>query len=173
MAIALYVADQIPLIDDADHAAILQNRQLGDVIQPHAGKDRGRGVVRRGRDGSAFVMAQGDKITEIALFGAGDQSLLAHPVVVEHFGQVFIAAVAGEGYYPFRTALCPAVAQRGAEQGAGGRAGQHALNLQQLARGVERFAVADAIRGMYPLQPGQRRDKIFADPFDQPDPVSP
>ena len=51
---------------------------------------------------------------------------------------------------------------------AGGRAGQHALNLQQLARGVERFAVADAIRGMYPLQPGQRRDKIFADPFDQP-----
>ena len=168
LAIALYVADQIPLIDDADHAAILQNRQLGDVIQPHAGKDRGQGVVRRGRDGSAFVMAQGDKITEIALFGAGDQSLLAHPVVVEHFGQVFIAAVAGEGHHPLRTALRPAVAQRGAEQGAGGRAGQHALNLQQLARGVERFAVADAIRGMYPLQPGQRRDKIFADPFDQP-----
>lgn len=74
LAIALYVADQIPLIDDADHAAILQYRQLGDVIQPHAGKDRGQGVVRRGRDGSAFVMAQGDKITEIALFGAGDQS---------------------------------------------------------------------------------------------------
>ena len=47
------------------------------------------------------------------------------------------------------------------------------LGLQQLARGVERFAVADAIRAVSPLPAGQRRDKIFSIPSTSGDPVSP
>jgi hypothetical protein len=42
------------------------------------------------------------------------------------------------------------------------------LDLQQLAGGGERFAIADAIGRSDAFQMGQRRDKIFANPFDQP-----
>jgi hypothetical protein len=40
--------------------------------------------------------------------------------------------------------------------------------LQQLAGGGERFAIGDAVGAADAFQMGQRRNKIFADPFDQP-----
>ena len=51
---------------DADDAAVFQHRQLRDVVEAHTREDGRQGIVRRGGDGCPFVVAQSDKIAEIA-----------------------------------------------------------------------------------------------------------
>ena len=159
---------EIPLVDNAHHLAVLQDRQLRDVIQAHACQYGGKRIVRRGGDGSAFIMAQGNVVGEIARLRARDKPLLAHPVVVKHLREILIAAVAGEGHHAFRHGLCLAILQRRRQQRAAGGARQNAFRLQQLARGGEGFAVGDAPGAIHPFNVGQRRNKVFANAFDQP-----
>ena len=66
LTVALDVANQIPFVDDADDAAVFQHRQLRDVVEAHTREDGRQGIVRRGGDGCSFVVAQSDKIAEIA-----------------------------------------------------------------------------------------------------------
>jgi hypothetical protein len=66
-------------------------------------------------NGGAFIVAQGNEIAQVTTQCAGQQALLAHPVVVEHFRQVLVAAVAGKGHHAFRRGLRTA-AQRCRQQ---------------------------------------------------------
>ena len=168
IAVAADMPQEIPLVDNAHHLAVLQHRQLGDVIQTHARQDGGKRVVRGRGDGGTFVVAQGDVVGEIAGLRTRDEPLLSHPVVVEHLREIFIAAVAGEGHHPLRRGLRLAILQRGRQQRTAGGARQNALRFQQLARGGEGFAVGDAPGAIHPFNVGQRRNKVFANSLNQP-----
>ena len=46
---------------------------------------------------AAVGMAAGDQVAQVALaLGALEQALIEHPVVVEHLGEILVAAVADE-----------------------------------------------------------------------------
>ena len=58
-----------------------------------------------------FEVAPADQIAEVVMAFALDESLVDHPVVVEHLGEVLGAVVADQGDDPLWLGLFAAVAQ--------------------------------------------------------------
>ncbi len=96
------------------------------------------------------------------------EALLGQPVVVEHLRQVLGAGVAHQRHHPLGFGLLAAVAQGRGQQGARGRATQHAGAAQQLARGLHAFAVRNGIRLFDQGNVAGVGDEVLADALDHP-----
>ena len=66
-----------------------------------------------------------------------DETLVFEPEIVEEFGQVLVAGIAGERNHAFRVRLLPAIFERCAQQRAGRRTGQHTFFTKQFSRRAE------------------------------------
>ena len=97
-----------------------------------------------------------------------DEAVVEHPVIVVQLGQVLVAGVADQGHHALAMGLLAAIAQRRGDQGAGGRATQHAFLRQQLARGEEALLVGDRVGLLDPGEVADARQEVLADAFDHP-----
>ena len=115
-------------------------------------------------------MAAADQIAQVAGRRPFDEALVLHPIVVEHLGEILIAAVWREHDDALRRRLLARIFQRGGEHRSGRRADEKPLALQQLARRGERFGVAHGIGAADPRQVGVHGNEILPNPLDQPAP---
>ena len=98
-------------------------------------------ILRADGDDLARLVTVQDQVAQVALRRAADEALLGHPEVVEHLGEIFVAAVADERDHPLRAGLLAAITQRRRQQRAGGRSAENAFLPQQFAGGGEGFLV--------------------------------
>jgi hypothetical protein len=97
-----HVQQQVGFVDQADQAAAVDHRQLGQVGRAHAVEGGQQGVGRRHGDDFAGVEAAPDQVAQVAQLGALQQALVDHPAVAVDLGQVARAGVAHEGDHAFR-----------------------------------------------------------------------
>ena len=97
-----------------------------------------------------------------------NESLVAHPEIIEHFRQIAIAGVASENQYTLRFGLFPAEPQCSRQQGSGGRPGQYPFLDQQFAGGQETFPVTDRISFTNPGEITDCGQEIFTNTFHHP-----
>ena len=91
-------------------------------------------VVRADGHGAALAVRAGDQVAQVAMLLALGEALVGQPEVVEHLGQVLVAAVADEGDHALRRrsargssaaprpAACPTTSRRGCLPSTAGRA---------------------------------------------------
>ena len=108
------------LVEDADDPAVLQHRQLRNVVQLHALVGVENRLVGVHRGDRVLAVAARDQVAQVAEALALDEALVEHPVIVVHLGEVLVAAVADQGDDALRRRLLAAVAQRGGDQRARG-----------------------------------------------------
>src|SRR5438105_10417695 len=96
------------------------------------------------------------------------ESSFRHPDIVEHFREIFVAAVTNEGDDPFRFGLLSAISERPRQQGAGGGATEDSFLAQKLARGRETIGVVNLKGFSHERHVSVVRNKILPDSFDRP-----
>ena len=74
-----------------------------------------------------------DQIAQIAVRRPMNESLLGHPKIVIHFGEILVAGIGNECDDPFWFCLLPAITQRAGEKCASGRAAEDSFLAQKLA----------------------------------------
>jgi hypothetical protein len=167
--VAEHGQEDVAFVDDPDHPVVpVEHRHLGDVVELHAAVGGQERVPGRNGDRGVLLVAPGDQVPQVAPARPFDQALIDHPEVVVHLGEVFVAAVADEANHPLGRGLLPAVAERGGNQGARGRARQDPLFGQEVARRHQGLPVAHRIGSLDRLQIRHRRQEVLADALHQP-----
>ena len=167
--IGMQAQQNIGLIDHSDQPlAVHQYRQLRHIGQAHALEGGEQGVVRAGADHPAILKTSGNQVTQIAVMLELQQALVLHPLVVVDLGQITRPGVTHKADHTLGLGLFAAIAQRGGQQGAGGRPAQNAFGSQQLAGVIKAFFIADRVGMTHAGQVADRRDEVFANALHRP-----
>src|ERR1700730_7886297 len=95
-------------------------------------------------------------------------TLISHPNVVVHFGQVLATTVAGESHYSLRRFLFPTIVEGRGKQCPRRRASENNFLAQELPSCVKAFSVGNRIGSPDARKVRNLRQEIFADTLYQP-----
>src|ERR1700761_8358970 len=122
--IGLHEQQQIRFVDQSDHAAAVEYRQLRDIELTHALVDREQRVGGTDTEYAALLEATRDQVAQVAVFAPRKQAMFDHPVVVVDLRQIACARIADESDDALGGALLTAVTQCGREKRTGRRAAE-------------------------------------------------
>ncbi len=164
--VGVHDVDDVALVQNADQAAVLNDRQLRQAVAAHPLEGGVQRVFRPDNHHVAGGVFAVDQVRQVAVQFALRQPLIGEPGVVVDLGQIFGAGVADEGHDPLRLGLFAAPAQGRGDQGARGRSRQNAFLQQQLAHRGDRLGVGDGIGDVDQVGIGRLRHEVLADAFD-------
>src|SRR3954462_5729901 len=94
-----------------------------------------------------------------------NESLLSHPKIVIHFGEILVAGIGHECDDAFWSCLLPTITQRSCEKRASGGPAKNSFFAQKLTRRGKTFFVIDLKCFCDKRHIGNFGDEIFTDAF--------